>query len=54
MKKIEAVFRPEKLEQVRDALAELGILGMIVMEMPAGYECYYPQSSWKGDARGSG
>ncbi|MFH1484582.1 MAG: P-II family nitrogen regulator [Chloroflexota bacterium] len=32
MKKIEAVFRPEKLEPVQAALAELGILGMTVTE----------------------
>ncbi len=33
MKKIEAVFRPEKLEPVRKALAEQGILGMTVYEV---------------------
>ncbi|MEE9491510.1 MAG: P-II family nitrogen regulator [Dehalococcoidia bacterium] len=32
MKKIEATIRPEKLEPVRAALAEIGILGMTVME----------------------
>ncbi len=32
MKKIEAIIRPEKLEPVRAALAEIGILGMTVME----------------------
>lgn len=32
MKKIEATIRPEKLEQVRSALAEIGILGMTVTE----------------------
>ncbi len=30
MKKIEATVRPEKLEPVRSALAEIGILGMTV------------------------
>ena len=33
MKKIEAVFRPEKLEPVRKALAAQGILGMTVSEV---------------------
>ena len=33
MKKIEAIIRPEKLEPVRVALAELGILGMTVTEV---------------------
>lgn len=33
MKKIEAVIRPEKLEPVREALAEIGILGMTVSEV---------------------
>ncbi len=33
MKKIEAVIRPEKLEPVRAALAEIGILGMTVTEV---------------------
>jgi nitrogen regulatory protein P-II 1 len=30
MKKIEAIIRPEKLDAVKDALAERGILGMTV------------------------
>ena len=33
MKKIEATIRPEKLEPVRSALAEIGIMGMTVMEV---------------------
>lgn len=33
MKKIEATVRPEKLEPVRNALAEMGILGMTVTEV---------------------
>ena len=33
MKKIEAIIRPEKLEPVREALAEIGILGMTVTEV---------------------
>ncbi len=33
MKKIEAIFRPEKLGSVKDALAEIGILGMTVTEV---------------------
>ena len=33
MKKIEAIIRPEKVEPVRVALAELGILGMTVTEV---------------------
>ena len=33
MKKIEAVIRPEKLEPVRGALAEMGVMGMTVTEV---------------------
>jgi len=33
VKKIEATIRPEKLEPVRRALAEMGILGMTVTEV---------------------
>ncbi len=33
MKKIEAIIRPEKLEPVREALAELGIRGMTVSQV---------------------
>ncbi|MFC1847750.1 P-II family nitrogen regulator [Chloroflexota bacterium] len=33
MKKIEATIRPEKLEPVRSALAEIGIIGMTVTEV---------------------
>jgi nitrogen regulatory protein P-II 1 len=33
MKKIEATIRPEKLEPVRDALAEIGILGMTITQV---------------------
>jgi len=33
MKKIEAVIKPFKLVEVKDALAELGILGMTVCEV---------------------
>lgn len=33
MKKIEAIIRPEKLDSVRTALAEVGIRGMTVMEV---------------------
>jgi nitrogen regulatory protein P-II 1 len=33
VKKIEAIIRPEKLEPVRVALAEIGILGMTVTEV---------------------
>jgi len=33
MKKIEAIIRPEKLELVRNALAEIGILGMTIAEV---------------------
>ena len=35
MKKIEATIRPEKLEPVRAALADLGIMGMTVSEASA-------------------
>ncbi|MFC2009487.1 P-II family nitrogen regulator [Chloroflexota bacterium] len=33
MKKIEAIIRPEKLEPVKAALAEIGVLGMTVTEV---------------------
>jgi len=33
VKKIEAIIRPEKLEPVRAALAEIGILGITVSEV---------------------
>jgi nitrogen regulatory protein P-II 1 len=33
MKKIEAIIKPYKLEEVRDALGELGITGMTVTEV---------------------
>ncbi|MDY6911330.1 MAG: P-II family nitrogen regulator [Chloroflexota bacterium] len=33
MKKIEAIFKPEKLEPVREALAEIGIMGLTVTEV---------------------
>jgi len=33
MKKIEAIIRPQKLEQVKDALHEIGITGMTVSEV---------------------
>lgn len=33
MKKIEAIIKPFKLEEVKDALSELGILGMTVSEV---------------------
>lgn len=33
MKKIEAIVRPEKLDSVREALEEKGILGMTVSEV---------------------
>ena len=33
MKKIEAIVKPFKLEEVKDALHELGILGMTVSEV---------------------
>ena len=33
MKKIEAIIRPEKLEEVKDALAEAGILGLTVSQV---------------------
>jgi nitrogen regulatory protein P-II 1 len=33
MKKIEAIIKPFKLEEVKDALAELGIEGMTVTEV---------------------
>ncbi len=33
MKKIEAIIKPFKLEDVKDALSELGINGMTIMEV---------------------
>ncbi len=33
MKKIEAIIKPFKLEEVKDALAELGIQGMTIIEV---------------------
>src|SRR5882724_9924012 len=33
MKKIEAILKPFKLEEVKDALSELGIEGMTVIEV---------------------
>ena len=33
MKKIEAIIRPEKLESVRESLAEMAIMGMTVTEV---------------------
>ena len=33
MKKIEAIIKPFKLEEVKDALAEVGIKGMTVLEV---------------------
>jgi len=33
MKKIEAIIKPFKLEEVKDALAEVGVLGMTVIEV---------------------
>ena len=34
MKKIEAIIKPFKLEEVKDALGEVGIEGMTVVEVP--------------------
>ena len=33
MKKIEAIIKPFKLEEVKDALSEIGIVGMTVTEV---------------------
>jgi nitrogen regulatory protein P-II 1 len=33
MKKIEAIIRPEKLESVKAALAEIGVFGMTITEV---------------------
>ena len=33
MKKIEAIVKPFKLEEVRDALSEVGVVGMSVSEV---------------------
>jgi nitrogen regulatory protein P-II 1 len=33
MKKIEAIVRPERLEQIKKALEEMGVVGMTVIEV---------------------
>ncbi len=33
MKKIEAIIKPFKLEEVKDALSEIGVVGMTVVEV---------------------
>jgi len=33
MKKVEAIIKPFKLEEVKDALGEIGIVGMTVTEV---------------------
>lgn len=33
MKRIEAIIRPSKLDEVKEALSEIGILGMTVLEV---------------------
>ena len=43
MKKIEAIIKPFKLETVKDALAEIGVDGMTVMEVK-GYGRQYGQT----------
>ena len=37
MKKIEAIIKPFKLEDVKEALAEVGVAGMTVSEVKAGH-----------------
>ena len=50
MKKIEATFAPYKLEEVRDALVELGLEGMSVSEVqgfdPQARPCWYRGSEY--------
>ncbi|HEX4462265.1 MAG TPA: P-II family nitrogen regulator, partial [Polyangia bacterium] len=33
MKKVEAIVRPHKLDDIKEALNELGVLGMTVIEV---------------------
>ena len=35
MKKIEAIFKPFKLDEVREALSEIGVSGLTVTEVKA-------------------
>ena len=50
MKKIEATFAPYKLEEVRDALVELGLEGMSISEVrafdPQARPCWYRGSEY--------
>ena len=47
MKKIEAIIKPFKLDEVRDALSELGIGGMTVSEV----EGYGRQNGHRSEER---
>ena len=38
MKKIEAIIKPFKLEEVKEALAEIGVEGMTVVEAKAQFK----------------
>jgi nitrogen regulatory protein P-II 1 len=49
MKKIEAIIKPFKLDEVRDALAEIGIGGMTVSEVEG-----YGRQNGHGELHGGG
>ena len=49
MKKIEAIIKPFKLEEVKDALSEIGIVGMTVTEV----KCFGRQKGHTEIYRGS-
>lgn len=54
MKKIEAIIRPHKLEEVREALLEAGFLGMTILEVKGvgrqkGHTEVYRGSEYKVD-----
>ena len=49
MKKIEAIIKPFKLDDVREALTEIGITGMTVSEVKGNtpsISCLKSKSSW--------
>jgi len=54
MKKLECIIRPSKLEEVKEALQELGVSGMTVSEVrgvgrQAGHTEFYRGSEYKVD-----
>ncbi len=49
MKKIEAIIRPGKVREVREALKRLGISGIMVTEIQGHGQQAGIQQSWRGD-----